>query len=431
MSETTTIINLLLSLSNTNGNEANHTTAMNGKYLIVVLIGTLLLATPARAQEQPDSTLPKLQAMPFSIDTVGISKNDGQPILRLNQDHQDDSTKLFHKPVIAKKSKSRLWFENMVEEKKAKERALRAKTKQQAYEYLQQLPPAQRPETHTYVHRNIRNLKLDVWHPAKPRDDRACVIYLFAGGFFSGSRNDSASIAACRALSEQGFVAISIDYRRGLNKLDLDTVTLKNIVNPFKRSINEAVEDLCDAIAFVCEHADELNIDTSRIVLTGSSAGAITVLQTDYARVNKHALVAALPPSFEPLAVIAYAGAIMTTHGRLHYNSAPAPTFLLHGTLDKIVNYKGLHPSFSMGLYGSHKIARQLKKMGNTYWIYRYRDRGHEVHAYLPETIDEFTLFVDMACKRRITYCDATFEDKELPQAPNANDNIFDLYLGD
>ncbi len=403
---------------------------MKAKYIFVALIVTQLFTTVALAQEQPDSTLPKLQTMPFLIDTVGISQADGQPILRLKQE-KSDSSKLFHKPSISKKSKSRLWLENMVEEKKAKERLLRQKTELQAQAYLQQLPLERRPDTYTYAHRNLYNLKLDVWHPVTPREDKACVIYLFAGGFFSGSRNDSASIAACQALSNQGFVAISIDYRRGLNKLDLDTVKLKNIVTPFERSINEAVEDLCDAIAYVYNHATELNIDTAHIVLTGSSAGAITVLQADYGRVNKQKLVAALPATFEPLAVIAYAGAIMTTDSRLHYKSAPAPTFLLHGTLDKIVNYKGLHPSFSMGLYGSHKIARQLKKMGNTYWIYRYKDRGHEVHAYLPETIDEFTLFVDMACKHRVTYCDATFEDKELPQSPNANDNIFDLYLGE
>ncbi len=403
---------------------------MKTKYLFVVLFGTLTFATPAFAQEKPDSTLSKLQALPFNIDTVGISHSDDQPILRLTQD-KNDSSKLFHKPTIAKKSKSRLWLENMVEEKKAKELALRRQSELQALEYLQQLPVERRPETFTYANRDHYNLKLDVWHPAKPRDDKACVIYLFAGGFFSGSRNDSASIAACRALTEQGFVAISIDYRRGLNKLDLDTVKLKNIVVPFERSINEAVEDLCDAIAYVCSHATELNIDTARIVLTGSSAGAITVLQTDYGRVNQQPLVAALPATFEPLAVIAYAGAIMTPDERLHYNNTPAPTFLLHGTLDKIVNYKGMHPSFSMKLYGSHKIARQLKKKGNTYWIYRYEDRGHEVHAYLPETIDEFTLFVDMACKHRVTYCDASFEDKELPQSPHANDNIFDLYLGE
>jgi predicted esterase len=327
------------------------------------------------------------------------------------------------------RAKKKADFIAMVEAKEEKEKVLQTRRDIQSRKMMEKIDPAQRPSTFTYALRENRNLKLDVWQPEDQRDDKACVIYVFGGGFFCGSRNDSLSISACRALTDKGFVAISIDYRLGLTDTKIDTLMLANITNPFLRSINWAVEDLSAAITYVCKHAEELNIDPKRIILTGASAGAITVLQTDYCRVNGYAPARDLPAEFTPMAVISYSGALFVENGKMKYTTPPAPTFLLHGTADRIVNYRSLRPSLKLSLKGSCKIANVMKNNNYQYWIYRFKDRGHEVNTYLPATIDEFTLFVDMIEEGRVTTCDATYEDMSLPQSPNVNKNIIDLYF--
>lgn len=279
-----------------------------------------------------------------------------------------------------------------------------------------------------FVQRDGRSLYLDVYRPVHPRADRACVVYLFGGGFYNGARNDSESRETCAALTARGFVAVSVDYRLGLRETDMDTVGLFTLTRPFERSINWAVEDCCAAVAYLCAHADDLGIDTSKIVLTGSSAGAITVLQADYCRANHLAQASVLPSGFRPLAVVTYSGALLLRRGKLRYETPPAPTCLFHGTKDKIVNYNCFGVSTRQGLRGSSKVVKTFKRNNYPYWIMRFEGRGHEVCHYLPFTLDEFTAFVDAAAAGRRTHYDATCSDDALPTTPYTNMTIWQLY---
>ena len=51
-----------------------------------------------------------------------------------------------------------------------------------------------------------------------------------------------------------------------------------------------AVEDFYDATGFVINQSSDWNIDVEQIVASGSSAGAITVLQAEYDLCNGHEL---------------------------------------------------------------------------------------------------------------------------------------------
>ncbi|MBO7624435.1 MAG: alpha/beta hydrolase, partial [Bacteroidales bacterium] len=143
----------------------------------------------------------------------------------------------------------------------------------------------QTKETFPFVQRDS-TLYLDVWHPAHPRADRAAVVSVFGGGFVIGIRDDSLQSKTARMLSERGFTVISIDYRLGLKDSAkvAELQGLLKIDDLFQYCIGLAVEDCAAAIAWVCAHAAGLGIDTSKIILTGNSAGAITVLQLDYSR---------------------------------------------------------------------------------------------------------------------------------------------------
>ena len=154
---------------------------------------------------------------------------------------------------------------------------------------------AQTKETHAFAERDSV-LYLDVHRPLKPRDDKAAVIAVFGGGFFTGARDNQYQLALADSLTHRGYTVISIDYRLGLKDslMVAEHNSLFKLTDLFQYCIDIATEDCADAVAWTIAHASELDIDPSKIVLTGSSAGAITVLQLDYCRANHLTLVSAL-----------------------------------------------------------------------------------------------------------------------------------------
>lgn len=287
---------------------------------------------------------------------------------------------------------------------------------------------AQEVSTYPFVERDS-TLYLDVYRPATPRADRAVVISLFGGGFVAGERNNAHQRSIGKMLSERGFTVVCIDYRLGLK----DTVRtkqfkgLRGIQGLFQYCIDLAVEDCAAAVAWVCSHADSLGVDTSKIVLTGCSAGAIAVLQLDWCRANGEKTVAALPEGWRPAAVVPYSGAIMS-HGKPTWKTPPAPTMLMHGTKDKIVAYKKFPPILSYGIYGAKKVFKQMRKQDFPCWIIRFEGIGHEVSSWLPGSVDLFCAFVNQALDGRITTLDATMNDAKLVPTKWTTMNLKDLY---
>ena len=285
----------------------------------------------------------------------------------------------------------------------------------------------QAQQTYTFATRDTLELKLDVYQPQHPRPDHACVLYVFGGGFVSGARNDKYSAQCCQLLADKGFVAVAIDYRLYLKHAP--KVPLLKMYTLFDTAIRYAVEDCSEAVAYLWDHSGELKIDPTKMVLTGCSAGAITVLQTDYCRVNKLAPTAKLPAAFVPVAVIPYSGGIMCRNNALKYASAPAPTCMFHGTCDKIVNYRLFRGSLGTSLFGSSSVAKVFAKNNYNYWILRFEGRGHEVAIALPPTIDEFCAFVDATLSGRQMQYDATCTDAAVKETEWSKLNLFDLYL--
>lgn len=289
---------------------------------------------------------------------------------------------------------------------------------------------AQQTETYTFVMRDSVPLRLDVHRPDSPRSDRACVLSVFGGGFFSGTRDDGLQKEIARVLTERGFTVISIDYRLGFK----DSVAaakysgLLKMDDFFQYSIDIAVEDCAAACAYVVQHAGELNINPSRMVLTGSSAGAITVLQLDYSRANGLPVASSLPPDWRPAAVVSYAGGVMCRKRDMKFTNPPAPVMLMHGTKDKIVSYKHFGLPFAAKLRGSNDLARVYKRGGYPCWIMRYEGIGHEVASFLPGSVDLFCGFVEQVFTGRVTWLDATVKDSKLVPTKWTKMNLFDLY---
>lgn len=288
---------------------------------------------------------------------------------------------------------------------------------------------AQTTTTYPFVERDS-TLYLDVHQPAVARADRAAVLSVFGGGFIVGKRNDSYQTALADSLVNRGFTVINIDYRLGLKDsvmvathsrlLDLDDL--------FQYCIDIATEDCAAAVNWVVSHAEELDIDPAKIALTGSSAGAITVLQLDYCRANGLPSAAALPEGWQPAAVIPYAGGVMCRKRDLRYNTPPAPTLLMHGTKDKIVAYKGFGVPFNAKLFGSKTIDKRMRRQDIPHWFIRFEGIGHEVASWFPGSVDLFCCFVDQALAGRITNLDATMTDEALQPTEWTDMNLFELY---
>lgn len=287
---------------------------------------------------------------------------------------------------------------------------------------------AQEKRTYCFVERDSA-LYVDVYRPEVQRSDRACVIALFGGGFVIGERDDELQTEIARRLTARGYTVVSPDYRLGLK----DTAKvgsykgLSGIQNMFQWVIDMATEDCAAAVAWVVAHAGELNINPERIVLTGCSAGAITVAQLDYCRANGLKPASELPEGWKPAAVVPYSGAIMCK-GKPRYKTPPAPTMFMHGTKDKIVAYKRFPSLLSHALYGPATLYKCFKKQGFPVWIVRYEGVGHEVASFLPGSVDLFCGYVEQVFNGRETTMDAVMRDRKLVPTKWTKMNVIDLY---
>ena len=288
---------------------------------------------------------------------------------------------------------------------------------------------AQTKTTYPFIERDS-TLYLDVHKPTIARADKASVISVFGGGFIVGKRDDNYQTGLADSLVKRGFTVINIDYRLGLKDsvMVAENSRLLDLDNLFQYCIDIATEDCAAAVNWVVGHAEELDIDPSKIVLTGSSAGAITVLQLDFCRANGLPQASALPEGWKPAAVIPYAGGVMCRKSELRYKTDPAPTLLFHGTKDKIVAYKSFGIPFCPKLFGSKKIDKRIRRQDIPHWFIRFEGIGHEVASWFPGSVDLFCTFANLSLAGRVSSLDATMSDENLKPTKWTNMNVFELY---
>jgi predicted esterase len=230
---------------------------------------------------------------------------------------------------------------------------------------------------------------------------KPCVIFVFGGAFVGGRRDDSTYNKYFNNLVENNYVVVSITYRLGLKGV-------KNIskfnIKPLRIAVDMAVDDVYDATNWIISHANRLGIDTSKIILSGSSSGAITVLESDFKRRNEDSSSNKLPLHFEYAGVIAFSGAVLSFEWGIKYHLAPAPTLMFHGTSDKIVPYNKIR-FLNKGLFGSAWLANVFRKNNYPYYLFSEEGMGHEI-SVLPmyENIPLILDFLDNFVIRQKPY---------------------------
>ena len=261
--------------------------------------------------------------------------------------------------------------------------------------------------TYMFERRDTCDLYLDVYNPAKGSitklngREKPTIVFMFGGGFIRGSRDDESYNSWFKMLTDNGYRVISIDYRLGLKGSDKVGIAQVNVLD---KAIHIAVEDLFSATNFIIDNADQLGVDASNIVVSGSSAGAITVMQAEYEIANNTSWASVLPQGFNYAGVMSFSGAILSRKGKIKYESTPCPTLMLHGTADKLVPYNQI-AFFNLGFYGGGKLVDRLKKYDCNYNMFHFIDYGHEIAGAMYSSLDLQLRFLEnnvMQNKKRL-----------------------------
>ena len=134
---------------------------------------------------------------------------------------------------------------------------------------------AVKTETVEWLEREDGELLMDVHFTENGETDKPVMVYIHGGGWVQGERTDH--LYYSKAFAAHGYVVFCPDY-------DLSSE---------ERHLTGSTElQLCDALAWVKDHAADYGADVSRLYLTGGSAGGNMALELAY-RINSGEYAAA------------------------------------------------------------------------------------------------------------------------------------------
>lgn len=282
-----------------------------------------------------------------------------------------------------------------------------------------------------YADRDTCVLYMDIYEPDASKvtcedgKQRPTIVHVFGGGFKEGSRAETWLRPWFREMNAKGYRMITIDYRLGLK--GVRGVTQSEFARLLDNAINIAVEDLFSATEYLLKNGASMGIDPNNIVVTGSSAGAITVQQAEWEICNSTPMAAGLPEGFNYKGVMAFAGAVLVD-GPLGYKSAPCPVMMFHGTEDELVPYDVIRAG-KVSFCGPCQIQKALEPAGGICRFYRFPGINHAVAGYMPQTVGKQVDFIENTVMRgSAERVDAEIVDSSLPTYKTGNDNeLYDI----
>lgn len=279
--------------------------------------------------------------------------------------------------------------------------------------------------TLAYARKGGAELKLDVIRRPGLTGRQPCVMFVFGGGFMAGTRDRAEYNGFYNRMAAEGYVVVPIDYRLALKGRRIEA---SEGVLPFVGAVDTAVADLYSATACLLRRAGELNIDTARIVIAGSSAGALTVLAADLDKRNGGPLSAVLPPAFQYAGVISAAGAVFSRGGLPAYRIPPAPTLMFHGDRDSLVPFATFRLGEWTGL-SSQGLSELFALNAYPYYYKRYEGMGHEI-ALVPfrDDLETMVRFIrEYVLQGKAYEVNVTFRDPHAQRTVYAS--VWSYYL--
>jgi len=219
------------------------------------------------------------------------------------------------------------------------------------------------------------DLDMDIYEPVGDTlTNRPVIIFIHTGAFFSGHNELDDVVALSISAAKRGYVAVSINYRLGLNILSTYSG---------ERAVYRGVQDASAAVRYLREFHDIYSIDYENIFIWGTSAGSFIALHLTYADDSERpeatygnssdpdlGCVDCEGNSFmhnsRPKALVSCWGAVGDTAWIDPEDSVPSIMF--HGTLDPIVPI-GVGFPFTLNIllplvYGSSPIHARMSELG-------------------------------------------------------------------
>ncbi len=168
-------------------------------------------------------------------------------------------------------------------------------------------------------------LELDVVQPQGDTvTSRPAIVWVHGGSFSGGDKTSPEIVDEMNNFAERGFVNFSINYR-----LEPGGCSAQSGGANCVAAIHEATADAQSAVRFIRANAATYKVDTTRVAIGGSSAGAITAVDVGFGS-GEDATAAVR-------SVLSLSGAQLIAPPP---GPGDAPMLLFHGTSDTTVPYQ-------------------------------------------------------------------------------------------
>lgn len=207
--------------------------------------------------------------------------------------------------------------------------------------------------------RHTLDLTMDIYLPADDdsSDARPLLLMMHGGAFLFGSKTETGQVEWCRYFASLGYVAVSIDYRLGFPLDKTDAL----------RAENEAGEDARMALRYLLTRED-LRIDSARLYLAGTSAGAAMALAVAYGTDEFQGRVRA----------------VANLWGFVHdldiLENACVPILSFQSEKDPVVPYREGRPIMTAYTYGTWAIHQKATALGIPSQHHPCPEKGHRLH---------------------------------------------------
>lgn len=251
-------------------------------------------------------------------------------------------------------------------------------------------------------------LKMDIYSSQTTVSaNQAVVMYVHGGGFSGGKRDEAWLKDFFSDLAVRGYVVASVSYHLTMRgqSFSCDQEVAKKI-----NTLKVAAQNVNQATAYLLANREKFGI-SSKIVVSGSSAGAEAVLHAAYWKETQTGI---LQVDFRYAGVISMAGALLDENWIT--SDSAIPTQLFHGPCDNLVPYgQAPHhycqpgdPGFMM-LSGSRAIAKRLESLGKGYFLFTACGGAHEwagkpINEQREVIIDFLSLDVMKGAQRQIKW---------------------------
>ena len=201
--------------------------------------------------------------------------------------------------------------------------------------------------THTYstnAQTDVGTVSLlaDVYTPDGVSGDLLPGILFVPGGGLGGTKDDSLPVGVAEGFARRGYVAAAIDYRNTSINIPANEAGPFDAANPTERRINAVISDTTAAVQWFRQNAAQWNMDPNRVILAGSSAGALVAMMVAYEELGPETEVAAVLDLWGSM------GGTLNGPGGQNANlgdrtgliDADDPAlFMVHGTADTVVPF--------------------------------------------------------------------------------------------